>query len=118
MRRETHTSSVPSFDEFLNQFLEEPPEVMGTLADIVTRGRMQADDLTSESLETLAKFDLVAFLVTRAPGRPVRTWVYPSPLGLRLFAVLERETEREEQRARPVKVSARRRRGSKSGVSR
>lgn len=110
---------MASFDELLAQLLEEPPEVLGILADVVARGRMKADDLPEESLETLAKYDLVAFLVTRAPKRPVRTWVYPSPLGLKLFAVLEREAERQEP-PKTIKVRAKpkgRRSSRDSGVS-
>lgn len=111
---------MPSFDDVLAQLLEEPPEVLGHLADVVSRGRMKADDLPPETLDTLAKYDLVAFLVTRQPKRPVRTYVYPSPLGLRLFAVLEREAERQEAAEPPrAKVQARRRRkGDNAGVAR
>jgi hypothetical protein len=109
---------VASFDELLAELLEEPPEVLGYLSDIVTRGRMQAEDMPTEPVEILARFDLVAFLVQRQPRRPVRTWVYPSPLGLKVFAVLEREAERqEEERVKPT-VRTRGRRRDPSGVTR
>ena len=58
--------NVPTFDDMLAQLLEEPEEVLGVLADVVSRGRMQADDLPPEILEVLAKYDLVAFLVAWA----------------------------------------------------
>jgi hypothetical protein len=103
---------VPPFDDLLAQLLEEPEEVLGHLSDIVTRGRMKADDLPAETLEVLAKYDLVVFLVQRAPKRPIRTWVYPSPLGLKTFAILEREADRQE----PKVVAASRRRPRDSGV--
>lgn len=112
-----------AFDDLLAELLEEPPEVLGILSDVVTRGRMGADDLPAEAVETLARFDLVAFLVQRPAKRPVRTWVYPSPLGLRVFALLEREADRQEaeraaaKKAHRVTVSRRKRRDP-SGVPR
>ena len=36
---------MPSFDELLAELLEESEEVLGVLADIVNKGRMQADYL-------------------------------------------------------------------------
>jgi hypothetical protein len=105
---------VPSFDEMLAELLEEPEEVLGILSDIVNRGRLQAEDLPHDALAILAGYDLVTFLVQRAPKQPVRTWAYPTPLGLKTFAILEREAERIE-REKPVRVRANRRR-SDSGV--
>lgn len=87
---------VPTFDELLAELLEQPEGVLGILSDIVTRGRLQADDLPADALGILADFDLVAFLIQRARRQPLRTWVYPTPLGLRVFATLEREAERLE----------------------
>lgn len=95
---------VSSFDELLAEFLEEPQEVLGVLSDIVVKGRMQADYVEPEHLERLGHYDLVAYLIQRSPGRPVRTWVYPSPLGLRIFACLEREAEREAEREMRLRV--------------
>lgn len=105
---------VPSFDELLAEFLEEPEEVLGALNDVVLRGRMQADTLPAEPLEILSQYDMVAYLIQRSPGRPVRTWVYPSPLGLRMFALLEREAEREAERERQLAPPRNRRRSGKS----
>ena len=110
---------MASFDELLALLLEEPPEALGTLADIVGRGRMKVEDLPSESVEVLAKYDLVCFLVTRSPKKPVRTYVYPSPMGLKVFGVLEREAERQEP-PKPLKVRTKpknRRSSRDSGVS-
>ena len=101
---------VPSFDEILAELLEEPPEVLGVLSDVVNRGRMQAEDLPSEPLGTLAEYQLVTFLIQRRAGRPVRTWAYPTPLGLRMFGVLEREAEKQEPPA-PSPRTRRRGRG-------
>lgn len=92
---------MPSFEELLTELLDEPEEVLGILSDIVNRGRLQADDLPGDALETLAGYDLVTFLIQRAPRRPMRAWVYPTPLGLRVFAFLEREAEREAAREQP-----------------
>src|SRR5687768_7542519 len=100
MMEPTHSPRVPSFDEMLADFLEEPEEVLGVLSDLVVRGRMQADYLDADALQILSQYDLVAYLIQRSPGRPVRSWVYPSPLGLRVFALLEREAEREAERER------------------
>ncbi|HET6403373.1 MAG TPA: hypothetical protein VFH78_01895 [Candidatus Thermoplasmatota archaeon] len=103
---------MPSFDEILAEFLEEPEEVLASLSDVVNKGRIQADFLESEALEALGRYDLVVYLIQRTPGRPVRTWVYPSPLGLKLFGVLEREAEREEERQRKLAAKPRNRRRS------
>lgn len=104
MRSHAHSTDVPTFDEMLAELLEEPEEVLGVLSDIVNRGRLQADDLPQEPLEILTAYDLVAFLIQRSPGRPIRTWTYPTPLGLKTFAVLEREAERQdEERARAAR---------------
>ena len=105
---------MPSFEELLAQLLDEPEEVLATLNDVVNRGRLQADDLDAEAVETLARYDLVTFLVQRARRGPVRTWVYPTPLGLRTFAFLEKEAEREEA---PLPTKPKRR-SRDSGVSR
>lgn len=106
-----------SLDELLAEFLEEPKEVLGLLADIVRRGRMRADDLEHELVEVLTEYDLVAFLLQRSPRRPVETWVYPSPLGLRVFAALEREAEREAAREAPKRAPrGKRRRGAKGST--
>ena len=105
---------MPSFDDLLAQLLEEPEEVLGILSDVVNRGRLNAEDLPAESVEILAKYDLVVFLVQRMPKRPVRTWVFPTPLGLKTFAVLEREAERQE--AEKPAPRARRRGRRDSGV--
>lgn len=104
--------TVPSFDELLAEFLEEPAEVMASLSDIVSKGRIQADFLEAEALDALSKYELVVYLIQRTSGRPVRTWVYPSPLGLRLFSLLEREAEREEERQKALKPRNRRRSGT------
>lgn len=96
MSSHAHSTDVPTFDEMLAELLEEPEEVLGVLSDVVNRGRMQADDLPPDALESLAFYDLVTFLIQRSPGRPVRTWTYPTPLGLKTFAILEREAERQE----------------------
>lgn len=85
------------FEETLARLLEEPEEALGILADIVGRGRIQADDLPSNLVGILAQYDLVVFLVEKRPRQPTRTWVFPSPLGLRLYAMLEREAERIEK---------------------
>lgn len=105
---------VTPFDELLAALIEEPEEVLGILSDVVNRGRLQADHLPEEALDALAGYDLVAFLVQRAPRQQVRTYVYPTPLGLRVFATLEREAERLES---PPKVRAGRRR-DRTGVKR
>lgn len=107
---------MTNIDELLAQLLEEPEEVLGVLADVVNRGRLSADDLSGEILELLGKYDLVSFLIQRAPRQRVRTWVYPSPLGLRLFAVLEREAEREAELQKAATVRHHRR--GKTGVKR
>ena len=104
---------MPSFDELLAQLLDEPEEVLAALNDVVNRGRIQADDLDHEAVEILARYELVTFLVQRARRGPVRTWVYPTPLGLRTFAFLEKEAEREEVPAPKPKRNSR-----DSGVSR
>lgn len=105
---------MPSFDELLAEFLEEPEEVLASLSDVVNKGRIQADFLEAEALDSLSQYDLVVYLIQRTPGRPVRTWVYPSPLGLKLFSVLEREAEREEARQQALKAKPRNRRRSGS----
>ena len=106
---------MPSFDELLAELLEESEEVLGALSDIVNKGRMQADYLEPEVLDVLSRFDLIAYLIQRSPGRPVRTWVYPSPVGLKVFAVLEREAERQEERERAAQESVKpRHRGRKN----
>lgn len=104
---------MPTFEELLAELLEEDPAVLGVLADVVNRGRMQADDLDKEHLDVLTRYDLVAFLIQRNPGRPVRTWIYPTPAGLRVFAFLEREAEREEARQRAEHPKPRSRRGKR-----
>lgn len=108
---------MTSFDELLAALLEEPEEVLGILSDIVNRGRLQAELLPEETLEALAEFDLVTFLIQRAPRQPMRTYVYPTPLGLRVFATLEREAERVEEPPK-ARVSTRGKRGRNTGVSR
>lgn len=113
MRRRSHSGNVPSFDELLAEFLEEPEEVLASLSDVVNRGRIQADFLDAEALDSLSQYDLVVYLIQRTPGRPVRTWVYPSPMGLKLFSVLEVEAEREEERQR--KLAAKPRTRGRSG---
>lgn len=112
-----HSALVPSFDELLAELLEQSEEVLGALSDIVSKGRMQADYLEAEVLDVLSQFDLVVYLIQRSPGRPVRTWVYPSPLGLKVFSVLEREAEREEERQRKLArvTKPRSRNGRRSG---
>lgn len=85
---------MPDFDALLAQLLEEPEGILGILSDVVERGRLQADDLDAEQVEILARYDLIAFLITRKAKQPMRTWVYPTPLGLRVYATLEREAER------------------------
>ena len=106
---------MDSFDELLAALIEEPEEVLGILNDVVNRGRMQAEYLPADALASLNEYGLVAFLIQRAPRQPLRTWVFPTPLGLRVFATLEREAERLEQLdAQTVGGS----RGGWSGVSR
>lgn len=112
MRSRSHIQNVPSFDELLAEFLEEPEEVLASLSDVVNKGRIQADLLEPEALDSLSRYDLVIYLIQRTPGRPVRTWVYPSPLGLRLFSLLEVEAEREEERQQKLKANPRNRRRS------
>ena len=110
---------MPSFEELLAELLEEPEEVLGILSDVVNRGRLQADDLPAEELGTLARYDLVTFLVQRAPRSPLRTWAYPTPLGLKVFALLEREAEREAAREAASRRPARKRTGrGKTGARR
>lgn len=109
MRRGAHSANVPSFDELLAELLEESEQVLGVLSDIVNKGRMQADYLEPEVLDVLGRFDLIVYLIQRTPGRPVRTWVYPSPMGLKVFGVLEREAEREEARVRALSAKPRNR---------
>jgi len=104
---------VPSFDELLAELLEESDQALGVLADVVNKGRMQADYLEPEILDILSKFDLVSYLIQRTAGRPVRTWVYPSPMGLKVFAVLEREAERQVERERKARASAKPRNGKR-----
>lgn len=115
MRREADSPLVPSFDELLAELLEESEEVLGALSDVVNRGRMQADYFEPEVLDALSRFDLVAYLIQRSPGRPVRTWVYPSPMGLKVFGVLEREAEREEERQRRLSAKPRANNRRRSG---
>lgn len=114
--RRDYKQSVPTFEELLAQLLEEPEEVLGILSDIVNRGRMQADDLPQQSLEILTSYDLVVYLIQRSHRSPVRTWVYPSPLGLRTFAFLEREAEREREMEQAQKT--RRKSSRRSGAQR
>jgi hypothetical protein len=92
---------VPDFDELLAQFLEEPAEVLGILSDIVNRGRIQAEDLPQDTLRTLTEYELVVFLFEKKRRQPARTWVYPSPLGLKTFALLERAAEDPEVEPQP-----------------
>jgi hypothetical protein len=106
---------VPSFDELLAELLEESEECLGALSDIVNKGRLQADYLEPEVLDVLGRFDLISYLIQRTPGRPVRTWVYPSPVGLKVFAVLEREAEREEERQRKLTAKPKARNRRRSG---
>lgn len=91
-----HKKLVPDFDELLSRFIEEPAEVLGILSDVVNRGRIQAEDLPKDALQTLSDYDLVMFLFEKRRYQPPRTWVYPSALGLRTFALLEREAENDE----------------------
>lgn len=86
--------------------------MLASLSDVVNKGRIQAEHLEPEAVEALSKYDLIVYLIQRTPGRPVRTWVYPSPMGLKLFSVLEREAEREEERQQKLKATARSRRRS------
>lgn len=108
MRSHVHSTDVPTFDEMLAELLEEPEEVLGVLSDIVNRGRLQADDLPPDVLEILAHYDLVTFLIQRSPGRPIRTWTYPTPMGLKTFAILEREAERQENEKKAASSPRRR----------
>lgn len=112
MRSGVHSANVPTVDELLAELLEEPEVVLGVLADVVNKGKMQADYVEPETLDILSRYDLISYLITRTPGRPVRTWVYPSPMGLKIFAVLEREAERQEEREQRAKASPRNRRRS------
>ncbi|MEA3200381.1 MAG: hypothetical protein QOE90_1809 [Thermoplasmata archaeon] len=108
---------MPDFDALLAELLEEPEEVLGILSDVVERGRLQADDLPAESVEILSGYDLVAFLITRKARRPMHTWVYPTPLGLRVYATLEREAERVAALEAQPQVRTGKR-GNRTGVSR
>lgn len=103
---------MSSFDELLAQLLDEPEEVLAALNDVVNRGRIQAVDLDPDALDVLARMDLVTFLVQRSGKGPVRNWAYPTPLGLKTFAWLERAAEREDP---PAPTTKRRR---DSGVRR
>jgi len=105
---------VPTIDDLLAQLLEEPEEVLGILSDVVNRGRLHSEDLPAEAVAILAKFDLVTFLVQRQPKKGVRSWVYPTPLGLKMYAMLEREAERQE--AEKPKPRVKRRGRNDSGV--
>ncbi|GEM_PF-6920467 len=111
---------MPDFDALLAQLLEEPEGVLGILSDVVERGRLHADDLDPDPLEILGRYDLVAFLITRKAKRPMRTWVYPTPLGLRVYATLEREAERVAQVEAQQPRSRSKRKGdrNRTGVSR
>lgn len=111
---------VPTFEDLLAELLEEPEEVLGILSDVVNRGRLQADDLPTDAVHTLSEYDLVSFLIQRSPRSRLRTWVYPSPLGLRVFAFLEREAEREAAREAESQPRARKRTGrrGKTGARR
>lgn len=100
MRMDAHRRVVPPFEELLAELLEEPEGVLGVLSDVVNRGRLQADYLEPEALDILSQYDLILYLIQRSPGRPLRTWVYPSATGLKVFAFLEREAEREMERER------------------
>lgn len=113
MRSRNHSGTVPSFDELLAELLEESDQALGVLADVVNKGRMQADYLEPDLLDILSKFDLVAYLIQRTPGRPIRTWVYPSPMGLKVFAVLEREAERQVERERRARTATKPRTGKR-----
>lgn len=110
MRSGPHSLSVPSFEELLAELLEEPEGVLGVLSDVVTHGRLQADYLDAESLGALSRYDLITYLIQRSPGRPLRTWVYPTPTGLRIYAFLEREAERDAERERRANLKPRNRR--------
>lgn len=113
MRSGDHSPNVPTVDELLAELLEEPEAVLGVLSDVVNKGRMQADYLEPEILDILSRYDLILYLIQRTPGRPIRAWVYPSPMGLKIFAVLEREAEKEEERQRlAAKPRNRRRSGA------
>ena len=102
-------------EDLLAQLLDEPDEVLGCLSDIVNRGRIQAGDLPAEAVEALADYELVTFLIQRFPRQPLRTWVYPTPLGLRVFAVLEREAERQEEEERRLAQTSARSSGPRRG---
>lgn len=106
---------MDAFDELLAALIEEPEEVLGILNDVVSRGRMQAEYLPAETVEALADYGLVTFLIQRPPRQPLRTWVYPTPLGLRVYATLEREAERIDQLERKAAATSR---GGRAGVRR
>lgn len=108
---------MPTVDELLAELLEEPEGVLGVLSDVVNKGRMQADYLEPDILDILSKYDLILYLIQRTPGRPIRTWVYPSPMGLKIFAVLEREAEKEEERQRRAKMQPKPRGRRRSGAA-
>lgn len=100
---------MPDFEEFLARILEEPAEVLGILSDVVNSGRIQADVLPQDSLRTLAQNDLVVFLFEKRARQAPRSWVYPSPMGLRIYAMLEREAERAEEAEPRPRTKQRRR---------
>lgn len=108
---------MPSFDELLAELLEESEQVLGVLGDVVNKGRIQADYLEGDVLDVLSRFDLILYLISRSPGRPVRTWVYPSAMGLKVFGILEREADRAAERERlAAKMKPRNRRRGQPGV--
>ena len=108
---------MTDIDDLLADRLEEPEQVLGILSDIVEAGRLQADELPSEAIGILSRYQLVAFLITRRTNRPLRSWVYPTPLGLSIYGVLEREAERVAAEEK-LKPRVRKGRGKRTGVSR
>jgi len=95
-RRRAQPGAVDDFANRLGALLEEPEEALGLLHDLVNRGRMQAHDAPSRFLHILREHELIAVLVQKKDRQPLRTWVYPTPLGLQIYATLERAADRHE----------------------
>lgn len=75
--------------------LLEHETAMGILSDIVNHGRLVADDLPHDDIVFLTRVGCLQFLAQKRDGRAVRLYAYPSQLGLRVFATLEREADRQ-----------------------
>ena len=77
----------------LADLMDQPLAVSEAFARVVESGRLRAETLGAH-LASLQAMGLVSVLFARPANGPVRAWVYPSDLGLQLFATLERDAER------------------------